>query len=456
MLRRSDIDEKTRVLPNEVIPTNHGTLLFHDLFTSDILYLDIGFSLKDLVPEQLSFMRLFSRSLLEMGTQKEDFVSLIQRIGRETGGIRHSLYTSDQSGKKDAAAYLFLRSKAMIGKTESLLDILKDILLSGRFDDKERFRQIVLEEKSSMEAGLIPSGHRVVNNRLRSKLSESAWATEQMSGIDYLFFIRNLAEKIDSDWEDIQKTMESIRENLFSQKNMVVNVTINQSNWQKISTQINKFFQSLPLRAVNNTNWNFHVEKQNEGLTIPSQVNFVGMGANIYNLGYQHHGSINVIIQYLKSTWLWEKVRVSGGAYGGFCAFDRLSGIFTFLSYRDPNLLKTLETYKETSKFLKSLKINEFELNKSIIGAIGDIDSYQLPDAKGYTAMLRYLLNVSDEERQTIRDQLLSTSSRNFNEFAEVLERLNQESNIVILGSGNSIQKANEENGEFLKISQVL
>ena len=242
MLRRSDIDEKSRVLPNEVIPTNHGTLLFHDLFTSDILYLDIGFSLKDLVPEQLSFMRLFSRSLLEMGTQKEDFVSLIQRIGRETGGIRHSLYTSDQSGKKDAAAYLFLRSKAMIGKTESLLDILKDILLSGRFDDKERFRQIVLEEKSSMEAGLIPSGHRVVNNRLRSKLSESAWATEQMSGIDYLFFIRNLAEKIDSDWEDIQKTMESIRENLFSQKNMVVNVTINQSNWQKISTQIKQVF----------------------------------------------------------------------------------------------------------------------------------------------------------------------------------------------------------------------
>lgn len=456
MLKRSDIDEKSRVLPNEVIPTDHGTLLFHDLFTSDILYLDIGFSLKNLAVKQLPFMRLFSRSLLEMGTQKEDFVSLIQRIGRETGGIRHSLYTSDQLGKKDAAAYLFLRSKAMVGQTGSLLDILQDILLSGRFDDKERFRQIVLEEKSGLEAGLIPSGHRVVNNRLRSKLSESAWASEQMSGIDYLFFIRNLADNIDSDWENIQKTMESIRRSLFSQENMVGNVTINQSNWQNISIQIKQFFQSLPLITANNINWNFHEEKQNEGLTIPSQVNFVGMGANIYDLGYQQHGSINVIVQYLKSTWLWEKVRVSGGAYGGFCAFDRLSGIFTFLSYRDPNLLRTLETFKETSNFLKSLKINESELNKSIIGAIGEIDSYQLPDAKGFTAMLRYLLNISDEERQTIRDQLLSTSSQNFKEFAEVLERLNQESNIVILGSGNSIQNANAENGEFLKISQVL
>jgi hypothetical protein len=456
VLKRSDIDNKSRVLPNEVIPTDHGTLLFHDLFTSDILYLDIGFSMKELSPEQLPFMRLFSRSLLEMGTQKEDFVSFIQRIGRETGGIRHSLYTSDQLGKKDAAAFLFLRSKAMIGQTGSLLDILSDILLFGRFDDKERFRQIVLEEKSSLEAGLIPSGHRVVNNRLRSMLSESAWATEQMSGIDYLFFIRNLADKIDSNWENIRTTMEEIRKSLFSQENLVGNVTIDQSNWQNISTRIKLFIQSLPLIAVKNSNWNFQEVKQNEGLTIPSQVNFVGMGANIYNLGYQHHGSINVITQYLKSTWLWEKVRVSGGAYGGFCAFDRLSGIFTFLSYRDPNLLKTLDTFKETSKFLKSLEINESELNKSIIGAIGEIDSYQLPDAKGYSAMLRHLLDISDQERQNIRDQLLSTSTKNFIEFAEVLEKLNQESNIVILGSGNSIQNANKENGEFLKISQIL
>jgi presequence protease len=79
-----------------------------------------------------------------------------------------------------------------------------------------------------------------------------------------------------------------------------------------------------------------------EGLVIPAQVNYVGKGANLYEHGYQMDGSILVITPYLRSTYFYEKVRVQGGAYGGFCLFDRYSGIFSFLSYRDPNLMETL------------------------------------------------------------------------------------------------------------------
>lgn len=61
------------------------------------------------------------------------------------------------------------------------------------------------------------------------------------------------------------------------------------------------------------------------------------------------------------------------------------SGIFSFLSYRDPNLLKTLDVYDGTSGFLKELEMDEDALTKAIIGTIGDVDSYQLPDAKGYS-----------------------------------------------------------------------
>ena len=37
--------------------------------------------------------------------------------------------------------------------------------------------------------------------------------------------------------------------------------------------------------------------------------------------------------------------QVSGGAYGGFCDFDTHTGMFTYSSYRDPNLLKTVDAY---------------------------------------------------------------------------------------------------------------
>ena len=73
------------------------------------------------------------------------------------------------------------------------------------------------------------------------------------------------------------------------------------------------------------------------------QVNYVGKAANLYeDAGYQLKGSAYVVNKLLGTTWLWDRVRVSGGAYGGFSDFDSHSGMFTFLSYRDPNLLKTV------------------------------------------------------------------------------------------------------------------
>jgi Zn-dependent M16 (insulinase) family peptidase len=82
-------------------------------------------------------------------------------------------------------------------------------------------------------------------------------------------------------------------------------------------------------------------------------------------------------------------VRVVGGAYGGFCSFDSHSGMFTYLSYRDPNLMDTLEAYDGTVDFLRSLDLDSDALTKAIIGTMGDIDAYQLPDAKGYSALSR-------------------------------------------------------------------
>jgi Zn-dependent M16 (insulinase) family peptidase len=149
-------------------------------------------------------------------------------------------------------------------------------------------------------------------------------------------------------------------------------------------------------------------------------------------------------------------VRVRGGAYGGFCLFDRHSGLFAFLSYRDPNLLATIDVYDQAAQFLRGLELSEDERVKSIIGAIGRIDDYQLPDAKGYTSMLRYLIGESDEERQRMRDQVLSTTLADFRAFADVLERVNEAGQVVVMGSEEAIQDANAERDGWLQVTKVL
>jgi Zn-dependent M16 (insulinase) family peptidase len=147
---------------------------------------------------------------------------------------------------------------------------------------------------------------------------------------------------------------------------------------------------------------------------------------------------------------------VQGGAYGGFCLFDHRSGIFSYLSYRDPNLLTTLDNYDRASQFLRQLELNEDELTKSIIGAIGDMDTYQLPDAKGYTSMLRHLTDDTDKARQRMRDEILGTIRADFKAFADVLEQVNSNGLVVVLGSQADIEAANTTRPGWLSVFKVL
>jgi hypothetical protein len=154
---------------------------------------------------------------------------------------------------------------------------------------------------------------------------------------------------------------------------------------------------------------------------------------------------------------MWEKVRVQGGAYGGFSMFDHVTGTFGYLSYRDPNLLATIENYDGTATFLRDLRISEDELTKSIIGTIGDVDGYQLPDAKGYTAFVRELTGLTDAQRQEFRDQILGTRAEDFHHLAEVLNEMNNTAHVVVLGSADAINAANEQKGEaWLRVTRVV
>jgi Zn-dependent M16 (insulinase) family peptidase len=193
-----------------------------------------------------------------------------------------------------------------------------------------------------------------------------------------------------------------------------------------------------------------------EGLIIPATVNYVGKGADLYRLGVKPSGANLVIRRYLRTTWLWDKIRVQGGAYGGQCMFDRYSGGFTFVSYRDPNLLGTLDTYDRTANFLRNADINDAELTRNIIGTIGELDTYRLPDAKGFTSMQRYLIGDSDEARQRMREEVLSTTPGDIRSFADALAQLAAQGRVVVLGSEQAIEAANAERQSFLSVSKVM
>jgi len=431
MLTRTDLEPKVKTIPSEGIRLAESKLLYHDLFTNGILYVDLGFDLHSLPQEWLPYLPIFSRALLETGTCDLTFVQLLQQIGQRTGGIYPTTLFSMSRHTRQPAAWLFLRGKAMTDQAADLFAILKDVLTSARLHDRERIRQMVLENKASMESGIVHAGHRVVNTRLKARFSEADWAGEQTSGVSQLFFLRELLTRIDTDWESVHQTLEAMRSALIQRAAAICNITLDSANWQNIRPLVEDFVSSLPAGQPSLHAWTKGSLPEVEGLAMPLQVNFVGKGTNLYEHGYTFHGSALVIVPYLRGSYLWEKVRVQGGAYGGFAVFDQQSGNFNFLSYRDPNLDQTLQAFDQTADYLRKLELSESELTKAIIGAIGEVDAYQLPDAKGYTALIRYLLGITDEERQRTRGQILNTSQQDFRRFGEVLESVRQHGAVV-------------------------
>ena len=455
-LSLTDLDRKIRQIPVARTEVAGATTLNHDLFTNGIIYFDVGFDLRTLPAELLPYVSLFGRCLLEIGTEKEDFVRLSQRIGARTGGMWTGSLVTNHRSDSTTVAHFFLRGKAMFGQVGELLDIARDVLLTTRFDNPQRFLQMVLEEKAGEESGLVPGGHAVVNLRLKSQFGEAAWASEQMEGISYLFFLRDLAKQVESDWGTVLAKLVAVRDHLVNRKTLLLNATCPEADLAAVEPHIAALVQALPERPVVIGDWSPDLSGADEGLTLPAQVNYVGKAGNLYDLGYELQGSVGVVTKFLGDTYLWEKVRVQGGAYGAFCSLDYFTGVFTYVSYRDPNLQATVDVYDGSASFLQNLQLPDEELTKGIIGKIGMLDAYQLPDAKGYTSLVRELTGVDDEYRQQMRDAVLGTTAADFRKFGDVLAKLNDVGRVVVLGSKDAIAEANDARGGWLDVIAVM
>ena len=459
-------DLETGFLPRNPVSKDQPKTLFHDLFTNGIVYLDLGLDLRALPASLLPYIGVFGQALLEMGTDKEDYVKLSQRIGRTTGGISPDTLiapvvqpttnderrtTSEEHSElktrnSELVAYLMFHGKSTPERAPEMLDILRDVLLTARLDNRERFRQIVLEAKASAESGLAPGGHIVTNTRLRAHLHPAYRIEEMVNGVENLLFLRRLAERIDGDWPGVLADLETMRATLVSRAGLIANITLDEARYGEFAPRLAEFIGGLPgtprLPGSSEDLSGLAELPRYEGLVFPSQVNYVGKGGRLYDLGYELNGSIAVINNLLQTGHLLQKIRIQGGAYGAFSTFSATSGVYTYLSYRDPNVDNTLAAYDATADFLRGLELSDDELTRAIIGAIGSIDAYRLPDAKGYTSLTRYLTGETDERLQRFRDQALATTTADFRRLGEALEALKTTGDVVVLGGREALDGA--------------
>ncbi|MEJ5347778.1 MAG: insulinase family protein [Desulfosoma sp.] len=439
-LRLEDLERENKKIPSEEQLLAQVPVLTHDLFTNGIFYLDLAFDVKAVPAEYLGYVPLLGRALLEMGTSKEDYVTLNERISRKTGGIGVQTSSGACADGESVGSWLLIRGKALLRQVPDLYAIVHDLVCEVQLNNRERFRQIVLESKARREANLIPEGHRFAARRVRAPLHTAHWVEENMKGIEALFFLRRLCERVERDWEGVLAELEYVRQLILSSKNLRANVTVDASSWKELASGLEELLASFPSHETKAAAWHVQDLPSKEGFTGPLRVNYVAKGVSLREAGFRFRGSALVVSHYLRTAYLWDRIRVQGGAYGAFSQLDRFSGDLTLVSYRDPNVDRTLKTYDQCAEFLRTIDLHQDELTKAIIGVIGDLDRHLLPDAKGLTAFMRYLAGDDEASRQRMREEVLATTPEDFHSFGEVLAEVRHTGRVVVLGSSESLQ----------------
>lgn len=431
VLSIEDLPRKAPEVPSEAFELAGAGGVYHELPTGSIAYVDLCFPFDHVPARLLPLMGIFGRILLETGTASKDFVQLIQSIGIHTGGIRSSLITTSKWNQpNDPIAWFFLRGKALPDKVAVLADLLAEILTSARFDNRERIRQIILEEKAQAESSLMPAASRMVALRLRSGFTPADWANEHLYGIEHLFFLRALADRAEHAWETVEEDLVALKHLVLHRNRILMHLTADRPVFEASLEHLAKVVHVLPQEADSpEQSWVAAARHacsgvlalpKTETLEAPAQVNAVGMAVSLAGTGMPD-GSALVAGKYLDTVYLWEKVRVIGGAYGGYSSIDLATGMMLCVSYRDPNLTRTINVFRHVAEFLQKADPPREEIVKSIIGTIGDIDAYQLPDAKGFTALINMLTGFTQEHKQRVRESVLDADLHVFRKLGKTL-----------------------------------
>ncbi|MBM4414458.1 MAG: hypothetical protein FJ040_13565 [Chloroflexi bacterium] len=330
--------------------------------------------------------------------------------------------------------------------------LMREIVVSPHLQNKERIMQIVREDKARREAGVLPSGHSYINTRLRAGLSLLGGISELTSGASYLAFIRQLAAQGDAAWPLIHEKLSAIQTHLINRGSMRLHVTANPELLDQIQAHLGTMVHTIPAGLNSSTDWHGITLPTNEALQAPAQVNYVGVGGSLSTIGYTCTGADIVVNRHLSRSFLHEQIREQGGAYGAFSVLEMRTGNFTMLSYRDPNLLKTLDVYRRAGEWLQQLELDDDALLQAIIGAAGDLDGHQLPDARGFGAMARHLSGDDDAYRQQIRNEALAVTNADFANFGRAIHALSEQWRVVVLGGESAIKQAQSENPQVFDV----
>jgi Zn-dependent M16 (insulinase) family peptidase len=452
MLSIKDIDRKGEILPQRVNEEAGVTVLAHHMFTNDIVYVDFLFDTTAVPQELLPYIPLLSGILGKVSTENFGFGDLSKEIDMHTGGIR---FSSQVYGEKDDDnkyhPVFSVRGRALVSKMTRMFELISEIITRTRFDDVKRIKEIIQENKSRIEMRISNEGYIIACKRLFSYFSAEGSYLETISGLTYYRFIADIEKNFEIRIDEVRRNLQRLVGLIFRKDSLTAGVTCEEEDYNSFAKNIILMQKVLNPEKLPSIKYSFETKSLNEGLMTQGKVQYVAQGYNFIKLGYQYTGKLQVLRTISRYNYLWNRIRVQGGAYGAFSGFEKNGNMF-MVSYRDPNLKETLKVYDEMYKYLKDLQIEEREMTKYIIGTISKLDLPLTPFRKGERAIENYMRKITAGNLQKEREEILNTSQEDMKALSDMMFELMKRQSYCVLGSEMKIKENSELFGSLVDV----
>lgn len=456
MLDIEDIEKTATWYQSQEHQVDQVPLLHFEEFTNGVVYSTLYFDLTTLTVDELPYASLLTNFLGLLDTETYTYGALNQALNIHTGGIYASLNAFLEHQSDDhLLPRLVVNSKAMTKKVSTLFDLTEEILLHTTFQDQDRMKVLFTRLQSQLDASIKRAGNRYSSIRLSSYYSNHGMYRELTEGLTFYKFVKEEARAFEEKPHEITAKLHSIVAKLFAKNNMVAATTCTHDQFQVYQTALARFIERLPDTAAAKNSWQFESPIDNEGIATASQVQYVMQGYNFKKLGYDWSGKMRVLNQVLSTDYLQTRIRVIGGAYGGYSTITP-SGFMTFNSYRDPNLKETLENFKEAPEYLQKFEADMQTMTRYIIGTISSLDHPLTPSQKGEMAASHYFNKRKKEDLQHDRDAVLATTAADIQGFEGMIRQILAQNRYCVLGNEEKIKSEQALFNAIIKLDRYL
>ncbi|MBQ7534521.1 MAG: insulinase family protein [Stomatobaculum sp.] len=444
LLKRSDITRQAEKIIFAEREEDGVKVIWSDVFTSGIAYLRLLFDCTFLKEEDYPYLALLKDSLGYIDTEQHSYAELSTLINRCSGGISFGMDSyADYSGDCQVRFVFTGFGKVLHDKIPFALETMREMLLETKLSDRERLKDIAAEVKAGLKDRLTASGHSAALVRAGSCLFRSSQFSDATKGIVYYRLLERLCADFDAKAEKTIAKLKELVEKIFTAGNLTVHLTADAEGYEAFCKAFRGYRAGWPETERQESAEEFVPCVRREAWTSASLVNYVARIGNFRAHGFRYTGALRILKVLLSYDYLWNNIRVKGGAYGCSAAFGR-AGTAGFVSYRDPKILETDKVYEGIADYVSQFDADEREMTKFIIGAVSELDIPLTPQGKGSRGLAAWYSHVTDEEIQLEREEILDAVPEDIRALAPLLRAVLSDGVKCVIGNEAQIREAAE------------